>query len=177
MTGRRAAALTLAVLAGGTACAPGTSTTEQTRTAPSPSTPREPSVSDSQQGRAALQQERDRVRALVDAVKPLAPKARWVATSDGEAPCGTPGDSGWPKVWDYGIRVLSGGEPGLANRVVARFEADGWVFSRTAAASGVTRLQARRDGVLLVIASGQDGAWADVSANSPCVQQDGTLRT
>jgi hypothetical protein len=99
-----------------------------------------------------------------------------VATSDGEAPCGTPTAGGWPKIWDYGIRVVDGGEPGLAQRVVARFVADGWTFAPAAAASGVTRLQARRDGVLLVVASGKGGATVDVSADSPCVAQDGALR-
>jgi hypothetical protein len=137
----------------------------------------EPSVTDSQQGQAVLQQQRDRVRALVDAVKPLAPTARWVATSDGEAPCGTPTDRDWPKIWDYGIRVIEGGEPGLAQRIVTRFESDGWVFAPVGAAPGVTRLQARRDGVLLVIASGKGGATVDVSADTPCVEQDGSMRS
>jgi hypothetical protein len=112
----------------------------------------------------------------VDGVKPLAPGARWVATSDGEAPCGTPAAGGWPKIWDYGIRAVEGGEPGLAARIVARFEADGWAFTPAAAASGVTRLRGRRDGVLLVVAAGTGGASVDVSADSPCVGQDGTLR-
>jgi hypothetical protein len=133
-------------------------------------------VSDSQQAQAVLRQQRERVRALVDAVKPLAPDARWVPTSDGEAPCGTPTDSGWPKIWDYSIRAVSGGAPGLGPRIVARFEADGWSFSEVAGAPGVTRMRARRDGILLVVASGEDGATVDVSADTPCVEQDGTLR-
>jgi hypothetical protein len=41
----------------------------------------------------------------------------------------------------------------------------------------VTRLQARRDGVLLVIASGKGGATVDVSVDTPCVEQDGSMRS
>jgi hypothetical protein len=59
---------------------------------------------------------------------------------------------------------------------VQRFEAAGWSFTAVAAAPGVTRLKARRDGILLVVASGKDGATVDVSADSPCVEQDGTVR-
>jgi hypothetical protein len=178
VTARRAAAITLAMLAGGSGCTHGTSTPSGsgTSTTTSSSTSQEPSVNDSQLGEAALRQQRERVRVLVDGVMPLAPGARWVPTSDGEAPCGTPSDGGWPKIWDYSIRAVSGGPAGLGPRIVQRFEAAGWSFTAVAAAPGVTRLKARRDGILLVVASGKDGATVDVSADSPCVEQDGTVR-
>jgi len=143
---------------------------------PSSSAGQEPAVTASAGAMAALQEQRARVRAVVDPVKALAPGQRWVTTADGEAPCGTPTDSGWPKIWDYSVRVIQGSEPGLAQRVVARYRADGWSFTDVSAGGEVTRLKALRDGVLLVVAHGPDGSSVDVSADSPCVEEDGSLR-
>ncbi len=177
MSGRRWPAIALALLAAGTACMPGGATTEQSRTSSSPSTAgQEPAVTASALARAALQEQRDRVHTVVDAVKALAPGQRWVTTSDGEAPCGTPTDSGWPKTWDYSVRVVQGSEPGLAQRILARYRADGWSFDEASPGADVTRLKATRDGVLLVVAHGPDGSSVDVSADSPCVNEDGTVR-
>jgi hypothetical protein len=74
------------------------------------------------------------------------------------------------------VRVVQGSEPGLAERIVARYRADGWSFDEASPGGDVTRLKATRDGVLLVVAHGPDGSSVDVSADSPCVNQDGTLR-
>ena len=134
-------------------------------------------MSGTARARAALQEQRDRVRTLVDAARGAAPGQRWVTTSDGEAPCGTPTASGWPKIWDYSVRVVEGTEPGLAQRIVAAYTADGWSFAEASAGGDVTRLKAMRDGVLLVVAHGADGSSEDLSADSPCVNEDGTLRS
>jgi hypothetical protein len=133
-------------------------------------------VTASARAQAALREQADRVRTLVDPVKALAPGQRWVTTSDGEAPCGTPSDSGWPKIWDYSVRVVQGTEPGLAQRIVDRYRSQGWSFAAAPSGGAVTRLKALRDGVLLVVAHGPDGASVDVSADSPCVDEDGTLK-
>ena len=133
-------------------------------------------MSASPRAQAALRDQRERVHAVVDAARALAPGQRWVTTSDGEAPCGTPTDSGWPKTWDYSLRVVQGTEPGLAQRIVARYRADGWSLAEASAGGEVTRLRGTRAGVLLVVAHGPDGASVDVSADSPCVDEDGTVR-